>query len=87
MVVIIVPLIALAIYLGARFSAQGRPASPQEQVAQLREQLAWHEDRLRRAKAKNWDDFMISQIAAQLADTQGRLARITAAQAGAFHQN
>ncbi len=77
-VIIFVPLVAAAIYLGARFSASGRPASPQEELRQLHEQLAWHEDRLRRAKEKNWDDSMIAQIAAQLADTRGQLARVTA---------
>ena len=77
-VIVLVPLVAAAIYLGARFSASGRPANRQEELQRLREQLAWHEDRLRRAREKNWDESMISQIATQLADTRRQLARVTA---------
>jgi hypothetical protein len=76
-VILFVPLVAAAIYLGARFSAAGRPASPQEELQQLRERLAWHEDRLRRAREKNWDESMTGPIAEQLADTRRQLAQIT----------
>jgi len=86
-VIFVVPLIAVGIYLSARFSLSGRQVNPQEELARLQDQLAWHEDRLRRAKESNWDDSMIGQIAAQLADTRGELARVTAAQTGAFRRN
>ncbi len=86
-VIFVVPLIAVGIYLGARFSAASQPANLPEELARLQAQLAWHEDRLRRARESNWDDSMIGQIAAQLADTRGELARVTAAQTGAFRRN
>lgn len=86
-VLILIPVVAAAIYLGARFQAQGRPGSPEEEMAQLHERLAWHEDRLWRAKEKNWDEHMIGQIAAQLADTRGELARVSAMQADGSRRN
>ena len=86
-VVLLVPLVAAVIYLSARFQAAGNPVSPEEELTQLQERLAWHEDRLRRAKEKNWDNTMIGQIAAQLAEAQGRLARVTAAQPTASRRN
>jgi hypothetical protein len=86
-ILFVVPLIAVGVYFSARFSMSGRQVNPQEELARLQDQLAWHEDRLRRAKESNWDDGMIGQIAAQLTATQGELARVTAVQTGAFRRN
>lgn len=80
-VILFVPMVAIAVYLMARFQSQGAKLSPQEETARLREQLAWHEQRLRNAKEKKWDASMIGQIADQLADTEYQLARVNAAQA------
>ena len=77
-VILLVPLIAAAVYLSARFQAEGIAINPQQELAQLQERLAWHEDRLRRAREKNWDDVMVGQIAGQVAETRNELLRRTA---------
>jgi hypothetical protein len=63
-------------FISARFQANSLRSGPQEERAQLQERLAWHEDRLRRAQEKNWDDGMIEQIAGQLSDTRRELAGV-----------
>ena len=82
-VIVLVPLVAAAIYLGARFSSHGAQRSPQEELKQLHDQRAWHADRLQRAREKKWDRDMIDQIASQLAEAEYQVARVSAAQAGA----
>ncbi|MDB6113994.1 MAG: hypothetical protein JWQ83_810 [Lacunisphaera sp.] len=76
-VILLVPLIAAAVYLGARFQGQGIALDPQQELAQLQERLAWHEDRLRQARAKNWDEAMVEQIASQLAEARRELGRFS----------
>jgi hypothetical protein len=76
-------LIAALIYLGARLQAQGERRNPAAELARLQESLAWHEDRLRRAKEKQWDDGMIRPIAEQLAEIQAKLHRFQAGQTDA----
>ena len=73
-------LIAALIYLGARLQAQSERRNPVAELARLQESLAWHEDRLRRAKEKQWDDGMIRPIAEQHAEIQARLHRFQAGQ-------
>jgi hypothetical protein len=65
---------AALIYLGARVQAQNASRDPRAEAARLQESLIWHEERLRLAKEKNWDDGMINQIAGQLDEIQGKLA-------------
>ncbi|MBI2498156.1 MAG: hypothetical protein HYV75_09710 [Opitutae bacterium] len=79
LVILLVPLVAAAVYLGARFQGQGIRVDPQAELAQLHERLAWHEDRLRRAREQNWDDGMIAQITGQLENTRKELVRRGAA--------
>ena len=76
-VILLVPLIAAAVYLSARFQGEGIAVNPQQELVQLRERLAWHEDRLRQAREKNWDDAMVEQIAGQLAETRDELLRLS----------
>ena len=83
-VIVLVPLVAAAIYLSARFSAHGLQRSPQEELKQLQDQRAWHADRLHRAREKKWDRDM---IASQLAESEYQLARVTAAQASASRRS
>lgn len=86
-VILLVPLVAAAIYLGARFQSQGARRRPPEELKQLQEQRAWHADRLRRAREKKWDGPMIEQIAEQLAEAEYQLARFNAAQSAASRRN
>ena len=87
LVVILVPLIAFAIYLVSRTLTYGQPQTPEEHLAALKQQEAWHEQRLRHAREKNWDEGMVAQILAQLHDTRGQLARVSAAATPAAPRN
>ncbi len=87
LVILIVPAIAVAVYLISRFQNFGEPRNAEEARAALRQQLAWHEHRLQHAQEKNWDDGMIAQIMEQRNETRGRLARVSAAPASVSPQN
>jgi hypothetical protein len=87
LVILLVPMVALAIYLISRFQTHGLPQTAQEELAELQQQLAWHEQRLQNARARNWDEGMIAQITSQRDDSRLRLARVSAAAPGEFRQN
>lgn len=78
LVIVFVPLIALGIYVISRFQTYGLPRNAQEEIAELRQRLAWHEQRLRHAQEKNWDRDMIHQITEQLEDTRFQLVQVNA---------
>jgi hypothetical protein len=78
LVILVVPLIALLIYLISRFDTYGRPRSAQEELAELRQRLAWHEGRLQCAREQNWDRDMVHQITEQLEDTRFQLVQVSA---------
>jgi len=83
----VIPMIALAVYLVARFQGYGEPKSRQEAIEGLRQQLAWHEQRLQHAREKNWDREMVHRITEDLDDTRFALARLNAAQTSASPRN
>ncbi len=76
-VILFVGLVVGALFIGARLMAQNARRDPVALRARLHESLVWHEERLRRAKEKNWDSDMISRIAGELAETQAQLARLS----------
>lgn len=78
LVLVFVPLIALGIYVISRFQTHGLPRNAQEEIAELRQRLSWHEQRLRHARERNWDREMIHQISEQLEDTRFQLVQISA---------
>jgi hypothetical protein len=78
LVILVVPLIALLIYIISRFDTYGTPRNAQEELVELQQRLAWHEGRLEHARAKNWDRDMIHQITEQLDDTRFQLVQVTA---------
>ncbi len=77
-VILFVMLVAGALFIGSRLMAQNARRDPVALRARLHESLAWHEERLRLAKEKNWDYDMVSRIAGELAETQAQLARLNA---------
>src|SRR5258708_35682039 len=72
-VILFVMLVAGALFIGTRLMAQNARRDPVAERARLHESLAWHEERLRLAKGKNWDYDMINRIAGELAETRGEL--------------
>lgn len=86
-VILFVVLVASALFIGSRLMAQNARRDPVALRARLNESLAWHEERLRQAKEKNWDYDMINRIAGELAETQAQLARLSAAEATTSPQN
>jgi hypothetical protein len=80
--VVLVSIISLAIYVFARFEA-GNPnaVDPSAELSRLREQQAWHEQRLQQAERENWSHEMRARIAAELEATVRQLTE-TAAAAG-----
>lgn len=86
-VILFVLLVSGALFIGARLMAQNSRRDPVALRARLHESLVWHEERLRRAKEKNWDHDMISRISGELAETRAQLARLSAAETTASPQN
>lgn len=80
-VILFVLLVAGSLFIGSRLMAQHARKDAAAERARLHESLAWHEERLRQAKAKNWDYDMINRITEELDDTRFRLAQLNA-QAG-----
>ncbi len=64
LVILIVPLIALFVWALAKFSAQ--PLDPSADRVQREQHIAWLEERLAHARAKDWDEQMIGNLTAQL---------------------
>lgn len=87
LVILIVPLVALVIYLVSRTQTYGVPRNTEEQLTALRQQEAWHEHRLQHARAKNWDREMIHRISEELDDTRFQLAQVNASAQAASRQN
>ena len=81
-VILFVLLVSGALFIGARLMKQNARSNPTAELARLRESLAWHEERLRQARLKNWDHDMVDRITAQLEDTREQLARVNAEVAG-----
>jgi uncharacterized protein YneF (UPF0154 family) len=67
-------------FLAARLAKHNARRNPAVEKARLRESLAWHEARLARAQAHNWDEQMVAGIKTQLAEVRERLAEIAAAE-------
>ncbi len=80
-VILFVLVVAGSLFIGSRLMAQNARKDSVAERARLHETLAWHEERLRQAKAKNWDYDMINRITEELDDTRFRLAQLNA-QAG-----
>ncbi len=80
-VILFVLVVAGSLFIGSRLMAQNARKDSVAERARLHETLAWHEERLRLAKAKNWDYDMINRITEELDDTRFRLAQLNA-QAG-----
>ena len=86
-VIVFVFLVAGVLFIGSRLMAQNARRDLVALRARLHESLTWHEERLRRAKEKNWDSDMVGRIAGELAETQAQLAQLNAAPAPASPQN
>lgn len=71
-VILIVPLIALAVWAAAYF--QPRRPDPAAENAQRAEHIAWLEDRLAHARRHNWDEQMMANLHAQLAEARRQQA-------------
>lgn len=80
-VILFVLVVAGSLFIGSRLMAQNARKDSVAERARLHETLAWHEERLRLAKAKNWDYDMVNRITEELDDTRFRLAQLNA-QAG-----
>lgn len=75
--VILFVLVAVgSLFIGSRLMAQNARKDSAAERARLHEALAWHEARLRQAKAKHWDYDMITRITEELDDTRFQLARL-----------
>ena len=71
-------LVSGGLFLAMRLMAQNARNNPAAERARLQQSLVWHEERLRNARAKNWDHDMIARITAQVEETRQRLEQITA---------
>jgi len=83
-VILLVFLVVGALFVGARRMAQNPRRDPAAERKRLHQSLAWHEERLRRAKQKNWDYEMVARITEELDDTRFQLARMGAAPAASI---
>lgn len=77
-VILLVLVSAVFLFLRSRLLARNTRKDPAAEMARLHESLAWHESRLRRAKAKHWDYEMINRITEELEETRFQLAQISA---------
>lgn len=80
--ILLVLLVAGGLFLASRLTIQKDRSNPAVEKLRLRESLAWHEARLKQARAANWDDQMIADITAQLTEVQVRIAEIAATEEG-----
>lgn len=80
-VILFLLVVSSSLFFGSRLMAQNARKDTVAERARLHETLAWHEERLRQAKAKHWDYDMINRITEELDDTRFRLAQLNA-QAG-----
>lgn len=77
-VILFVVMAAGSLFVGSRLMAQNARKDSAAERARLHESLAWHEERLRQAKAKHWDYDMINRITEEMDDTRFRLAQLNA---------
>ncbi len=77
-VILLVLVAAGSLFIGSRLMARNARKDSAAERARLHQSLAWHEERLRLAKAKHWDYDMINRITEELDDTRFRLAQLNA---------
>lgn len=75
-VILFVLVAAGSLFIGSRLMVQSARKDAVAERARLHQTLAWHEQRLRLAKAKHWDYEMINRITGELDDTRFRLAQL-----------
>lgn len=77
--VLAVFLVCVVIYVIAKVQARNPELQkPAAQLAQLNEQRAWLEERLRRAERENWGNEMRQSIVRQLEETMRKVADMNA---------
>lgn len=76
LVILIVPLVAL--FVGAVAFFQPRRSDPAAERARVDQHIAWLEERLAHARAKDWDEQMLENIHVQL-EAARREQRVLAA--------
>lgn len=69
--VILIPLF-VALVLGTWAVLAPKPVDVVAETQQVREHIAWLEERLAHARARNWDEQMMANLHAQLADARRR---------------
>ena len=77
LVILIVPLVAL--FIGAVAFFQPRPSDPAAERARVDQHIAWLEERLDHARARNWDEQMMANLHAQLAAAHHERRSLSAA--------
>ena len=71
-VILLVPLVALFVWAVAFFAPRSDDMAAERE--QLDQHIAWLEDRLAYGRQKNWDEQMIGNLTAQLAEARDRRA-------------
>ena len=79
--IVISLLLVAALWFAARLAKENARRDPGVQQARMQASLAWHEERLQRAREQNWDREMIHQISEQVEDARFQLAQVAARQA------
>jgi hypothetical protein len=72
LVILLVPLVAFFVWAVAFFQPKSNDLAAEQQ--QLDQHIAWLEDRLAYGRQKNWDEQMIGNLTAQLAEARERRA-------------
>lgn len=72
LVILLVPLVAFIIWAVAYFQPKTTDLAAEQQ--QLDQHIAWLEDRLAYGREKQWDEQMIANLTAQLAEARERRA-------------
>jgi hypothetical protein len=73
--VIIIPPI-IAVLIGGWAVLAPRPVDPKVERTQLDEHIAWLEERLQHARARNWDEQMMANLHTQMAQARRKLAAL-----------
>jgi hypothetical protein len=76
-VIIIPPLIAVLI--GGWAVLAPKPVDPKVERVQLDDHIAWLEERLQHARARNWDEQMVENLHTQMAQARRRQAALAGA--------
>jgi hypothetical protein len=77
-VITLLLLMSGGLFIAMRLMAQNARNNPVAERARLQQSLVWHEERLRQAQSKNWDQDMVMRITAQVESTRLQLARVEA---------